>query len=117
VRAAAGEWFDALDDAVRFDVIVSNPPYVAEGSPLLDEEVADWEPPIALFAGADGLDAYRSIVPEAFGRLVDGGWLVLEIGTDQGGAVSRLCQERGYVDVAVRPDLAGHDRIVVARHP
>lgn len=117
VRAAAGSWFHALPADERFDVIVSNPPYVADGSPLLDDSVRDWEPPGALFAGADGLDAYRAIVPGAIGRLLDGGALVLEIGADQGDAVRALCEQAGYVDVDVRPDLAGHDRVVVARRP
>lgn len=117
VRIATGDWFDALPADVRFDLVVSNPPYVADGSRLLDAAVAEWEPPTALFAGADGLDAYRAIVPAAFERIVPGGWLVLEIGTDQGDAVHAICDGAGYVDVAVRPDLAGHDRIVVARRP
>ena len=115
VRAAVGSWFDALPSGRRFDVIVSNPPYVAEGSPLLDDEVLEWEPAQALFAGADGLDAYRVLVPGARDVLVDGGWLVLEIGTDQGDAVRELCEQHGYADVEVRRDLAGHDRVVIAR--
>jgi release factor glutamine methyltransferase len=115
VHGAAGSWFDALPAGVVFDVIVSNPPYVAEGSPLLDGGVAEWEPATALFAGTDGLDAHRVIVPAARRRLVPGGWLVVEIGTDQGAAVRVLCEAAGFVDVDVRPDLAGHDRIVVAR--
>jgi release factor glutamine methyltransferase len=115
VRIATGDWFDAVPGDVHFDLVASNPPYVAAGSPLLDDSVADWEPPTALFAGADGLDAYRTIVQAARDRLVPGGWLVVEIGTDQGDAVRIICEEAGYVDVEVRPDLAGHDRIVVAR--
>lgn len=115
VRAAAGDWFEALPDDVRFDAIVSNPPYVADGSLLLDDAVAAWEPPVALFAGADGLDAYRAIVPSAIERLVPGGLLALEIGTDQGDAVRDMCSATGFTDIEVRPDLAGHDRIVIAR--
>ncbi len=115
VRAAAGSWFAALPADERFDVIVSNPPYVAEGSPLLEESVLEWEPHRALFAGRDGLDAYRVIVPGARDRLTEDGWLVLEIGADQGPAVRVMCDEAGYADVEVRPDLAGHDRVVVAR--
>lgn len=115
VRVAAGSWFEALPAGHRFDVIVSNPPYVAEGSPLLDDAVGEWEPSGALFAGADGLDAYRVLVPGALGHLAEDGWLVLEIGADQGAAVSELCTRAGYERVEVRPDLAGRDRIVVAR--
>ncbi len=115
VRAGAGSWFDALPDDLAFDVIVSNPPYVAEGSPLLEESVGEWEPAGALFAGVDGLDAYRVLVPGALGRLATDGWLVLEIGADQGAAVRGLCEAAGYAGVEVRTDPAGHDRVVVAR--
>lgn len=115
VRIAEGDWLDALPADVAFDAIVSNPPYVAVGSELLDADVRVWEPDRALFAGADGLDAYRVIVPEAYRRLSGGGWLVLEIGADQGAAVADLCTDAGYRDVMVRPDLAGLDRIVVGR--
>jgi release factor glutamine methyltransferase len=117
VRVGAGSWFEALPDGVRFDAIVSNPPYVAAESPMLDASVRDWEPELALIAGNDGLDAYRVIVPGARHHLVAGGWLVLEIGTDQGDAVRAMCWEAGYPDVDVRRDLAGHDRVVVARVP
>lgn len=114
VRVGVGSWFAALPTQVRFDLIVSNPPYVARDSPLLDASVLDWEPHQALFAGVDGLDAYRVIVPGARDRLRDGGHLVLEIGADQGRAVRALCEEAEYTDVEVRHDLAGHERIVVA---
>ena len=114
VRVASGDWLGALPTDVPFDVIVSNPPYVAVDSALLDPSVRDWEPTGALFAGADGLDDYRRIVPDALDRLTPDGSLVLEIGTDQGAAVRALCLDAGYRTVEVRPDLAGHDRIVVA---
>jgi release factor glutamine methyltransferase len=117
VRVGAGSWFDALPAGERFDVIVSNPPYVAEGSALLDEAVREWEPPGALFAGPDGLDDVRTIVAGAPDRLVDRGWLVLEIGADQGDAARDLLVGAGYVDVEIRPDLAGHDRIALGRRP
>ena len=115
VRTASGSWFEALPADVRCDVIVSNPPYVAVGSPDLEPSVGDWEPHRALFAGADGLDDLRQIVPAAPERLRDGGWLVLEIGADQGAAVVSLLREAGFVDVEVRPDLAGLDRIALGR--
>ena len=117
VRVAHGSWFEALPDGERFHVIVSNPPYVAEGSPLLDRSVLEWEPASALLAGPDGLDAIRLIVAGAGDRLVPGGWLVLEIGADQRDAVHGLLDGAGFVDVEVRRDLADHDRIAIARRP
>lgn len=117
VRVALGSWFDALPDDVSADVVVANPPYVAVDSPDLADEVGEWEPHDALFAGPDGLDDIRRIVGGARERLVPGGWLVLEIGSDQGVAVGDLLAAAGYVDVEVRPDLAGHDRIALARSP
>ena len=117
VRVGAGSWFEALPPDERFDVVVSNPPYVAEGSEHLAESVREWEPAAALFAGPDGLADLRVIVTGAVDHLVPGGWLVLEIGADQGDAVHDLLTRAGYVEVAIRPDLAGHDRIAVGRRP
>ncbi|MFP5487055.1 MAG: peptide chain release factor N(5)-glutamine methyltransferase [Acidimicrobiia bacterium] len=115
VRVGAGSWFDALPEGERFDVIVSNPPYVADDSELLDDAVRDWEPAGALFAGPDGLDDVRALVAGAPDRLAPGGWLVLEIGADQGAAVRALLDAAGFVDVEIRPDLAGLDRIAIGR--
>ena len=115
VRVAHGSWFDALPVDLRFDVIVSNPPYVADGSIELDVAVGDWEPHRALFAGPDGLDDIRLIVADAWTRLRCGGWLVVEIGSDQGRSVVALLAACGYTDVEVRRDLAGHDRIALGR--
>lgn len=117
VRLGTGDWFEALPtpEELRFDVIVSNPPYVAVGSPDLADSVADWEPEIALLAGDDGLDAYRVIVPGARHHLADGGWLVLEIGADQGEALRSMLTDAGYESVEIRPDLAGLDRIAIGR--
>ena len=117
VRVAHGSWFDALPDDLRFDVIVSNPPYVAVDSPHLEAIVGDWEPHAALFAGPDGLDDIRRIIADAPARIRSGGWLVLEIGADQGDAVAGLFVASGFQDVAVQPDLAGHDRIALGRRP
>ncbi len=115
VRIAAGDWFDALPADVVADVAVSNPPYVADDSPNVDDAVRRWEPAQALFAGADGLDAVRHIVAAATRHVRPGGWLVLEIGADQGAAVRTLLVDAGYGDVEIRPDLAGRDRIAVGR--
>ncbi len=117
VRIAEGSWFAALPHDVVPDVVVVNPPYVAVGSPDVDDAVRDWEPPLALFSGRDGLDAVHHIVTAAPGRVRSGGWLVLEIGADQGRAVERLVVAEGYTDVSIRPDLAGRDRVVVGRVP
>ena len=115
VIAVQGAWFDALPADLRFDVIVSNPPYVADGSIELAESVLEWEPTGALFSGSDGLDDLRHLIAGAPGHLVDGGFLVLEIGADQGDAVRSLMRRAGYVDIEIRQDLAGHDRIAVGR--
>jgi release factor glutamine methyltransferase len=117
VRVALGSWFDALADDTVFDVIVSNPPYVAVGSPDLERGVEEWEPPDALFAGDDGLDDIRVIAAGAPARLRDGGSLVLEIGAEQGGAVADILRRSGLVDVEVRADLSGRDRVAIARRP
>ena len=122
VRIAEGSWFDALAgqrEVLRHGVhvVVSNPPYVELEDPRLDASVLDWEPGSALFAGDDGLDAIRIIIGEARDWLVPGGALVLEIGCDQGARCSTLAREAGFVDVEVRQDAAGLDRILVARNP
>jgi len=117
VRIAHGSWFDALPDDLRADVIVSNPPYVAVGSPDLESIVSDWEPTSALLAGTDGLDDLRIISDGAGRHLVSDGWLVLEIGSDQGAAVRTLLDAAGYTNIDIEPDLAGHDRIAIGQLP
>ncbi len=118
-RFAQGWWFDALPSDLHgsFALIVSNPPYIAEGDPAVDRSVHDWEPGGALYAGADGLDDVRVLAAGARRWLQPGGWLVLEIGTGQGSAVAALLTAADLVDVDIRPDLAGHDRIAFARRP
>jgi release factor glutamine methyltransferase len=118
VRLAAGDWFEALppEYAGRFDVIVSNPPYVGPDDPL-DHAVRDWEPAEALLAGRDGLAALRVLVAGVGRWLRPRGALVAEIGATQGTQVAALAREHGLVGVEVRADLAGHDRILVARSP
>ena len=117
VRVAHGSWFEALPNDVQFDVIVSNPPYVAVGSPDLDAAVGEWEPAGALFAGADGLDDIRLLAAGAPDRLRPGGTLVLEIGADQGRAVDEVLRRAGLVDVEIRKDLSDRDRVALARRP
>lgn len=98
-----------------FDVIVSNPPYIATAViDTLDVEVKDHEPRLALDGEADGLTFYRRLAAEAPEYLADGGRMYLEIGYDQGEAVSGLLREVGFSEVRVIRDLAGLDRVVAA---
>lgn len=118
-RFAVGSWFDALPAELvgTLGLVVSNPPYVADGDPAVDAAVREWEPHGALYSGADGLDAVREIAAAAPSWLQPGGVLVLEIGTGQGPAVSRILADAGLVGGEIRADLAGHHRIAVARRP
>ncbi len=106
-----GSWYDALDAALRFDVIVSNPPYIANGDPHLDQGDLRFEPRGALTDEADGLSALRTIVEGAPARLVAGGVLWMEHGYDQAAAVRALLDARGFADVASKRDLADIERI------
>jgi release factor glutamine methyltransferase len=106
-EAAAGE---------RFDVVVSNPPYVGEDERVsLDAEVRDWEPGQALFAGAGGLEVIRPLVEQAPAHLRPGGLLAMEIGAGQAAAVRELIRATAaFAEPRVKADLAGRDRIVTA---
>ena len=119
VRVCHGSWFDALPVDVRgnIDVVVSNPPYIADGDPEVAESVLEYEPHTALFAGDDGLDDVRTIARDARDWLRSGGWLVMEIGYRQGDAVKALLERFGYVDVTIGNDLTGRPRIAEARNP
>jgi release factor glutamine methyltransferase len=119
VRVVHGSWFDALPVDVRgeIDVVVSNPPYIADGDAEVAESVLEYEPHTALFAGDDGLDDVRTIARDARDWLRSGGWLVMEIGYQQGEAVKALLERFGYADVAITNDLTGRPRIAEARNP
>ncbi|MBR7180237.1 MAG: peptide chain release factor N(5)-glutamine methyltransferase [Kiritimatiellae bacterium] len=107
---------DGFDEPEIFDLIVSNPPYIATGSiASLDRNVRDFEPRIALDGGADGLDFYRRYLADAFNLLKSGGGVLFEIGFDQGGAVAALMEEAGFTDVEISKDIAGLDRYASAR--
>ncbi len=105
-----GDWGEGL--AERFDLILVNPPYISTAV-TLSRDVAGHEPHSALFAGIEGLDDYRRIAPQLPALLAPGGVAVLEIGFDQCESVSALLHDHGF-DVAVRRDLAGHDRCLIA---
>lgn len=109
-RFELGDWTNGLDG--QFDLILCNPPYIGTGEELAPE-VREHEPSEALFAGADGLDDYRRIVPDLPRLLAPRGIAVLEIGWTQGAAVSALVREAGLTP-AIRKDLGGRDRVVTA---
>lgn len=110
VEFAQGSWLAAVLGR-QFDLIASNPPYIADDDVHLDQGDLRFEPRSALAAGADGLDDIRQIVETARARLRAGAWLLLEHGYAQGAPVRALLQAAGYSDVATWRDLAGQDRV------
>jgi release factor glutamine methyltransferase len=115
-RFRRSDWFSAVPGA--FDLIVSNPPYIAaDEMAALSPEVRQWEPQLALTPGGDGLDAYRAIARGAGARLMPGGRLLVEIGPTQGGAVAGLMAAAGLEGIRILPDMDGRDRVVAAVKP
>lgn len=113
VAFAQGDWFAAIEG--RFDLIVSNPPYVAAGDAHL--AALRHEPRKALTDGADGLSCLRTLIAGAAAHLVDGGWLMVEHGYDQGAAVRALFEQAGFAQVQTRRDLCGQERVSAGRRP
>ena len=111
-----GSWLQPLGEDT-FDLIASNPPYIAEGDPHLAQGDLRFEPAMALSCGADGLDAIRVIVRDAPACLRRGGWLLLEHGWEQGDAVRALLAAAGFADVATERDLEQRDRVSLGRLP
>ncbi|WP_426135461.1 peptide chain release factor N(5)-glutamine methyltransferase [Pseudomonas sp. PWP3-1b2] len=109
-------WFSALKGQT-FDLIISNPPYIADNDPHLVAGDVRFEPASALVAGHDGLDDLRVITAQSPAHLNAGGWLLLEHGYDQAAAVRDLLSAQGFEDVHSRIDLGGHERITLGRHP
>ncbi len=115
-RLVQSDWFSAVGG--RFDLIVSNPPYIAADEMAgLSPDVQKWEPHLALTDGADGLNAYRAIAAGAGARLMEGGRILLEIGPTQGAAVSQLLAAQGFDAIRILPDFDGRDRVVCAHKP
>lgn len=114
VSFVASHWFSALDGQ-RYQLIVSNPPYIAADDRHLAEGDVRFEPSSALVAGADGLDDIRLIIQQSPDYLEAGGWLLLEHGFDQAAAVRELLGARGFSAVESRRDLGGHERISLGR--
>ena len=112
----ASDWFSDVPGV--YDLIVSNPPYIAEAEMAgLEPEVRDWEPHLALTPGGDGLEPYRIIARMAPARLMPGGRLLVEIGPSQGAAVAALFAAQGLFQISVLPDMDGRDRVVAAVKP
>ena len=123
-RAAArvtlheGDWFEALPEALRgsVDMVVSNPPYIGTGEQL-PPVVADWEPPVALRSGPTGREAVEQVVAGACRWLCPGGALIMEVASHRAQESAALVSGAGFGDVRVERDLAGLERVVIARLP
>ncbi|RMR05563.1 Release factor glutamine methyltransferase [Pseudomonas savastanoi pv. glycinea] len=115
-RVLSSHWFSALEGQ-RFDLIISNPPYIAAEDPHLAAGDVRFEPSSALVAGSDGLDDLRMIIEQAPNYLNDDGWLLLEHGYDQGAAVRELLSRHGFEKIQTRRDLGDHERITFGRLP
>lgn len=112
-----GKWWQAVPHTRLFDVIVSNPPYIAsEEIPRLAPEVRLFDPALALDGGWDGLEAYRAIAAQAARRLKPGGVALFEVGHTQAPSVARIMSRAGFGRIDVQKDLAGLDRMVSAYH-
>ncbi|MCQ3030112.1 peptide chain release factor N(5)-glutamine methyltransferase [Pseudomonas syringae] len=115
-RVLSSHWFSSLEGQ-RFDLIISNPPYIAAEDPHLAAGDVRFEPSSALVAGSDGLDDLRMIIEQAPNYLNDDGWLLLEHGYDQGAAVRELLSRHGFEKIQTRRDLGDHERITFGRLP
>lgn len=117
IDSRLGSWCQALPRNIDFDLILSNPPYVAEGDPHLEKSGLPWEPDCALTSGSDGLDDIRKIITQAQHHLKPGGRLLLEHGWDQGPSVRELMASAGYQAISTRQDLADRDRVTEGSVP
>ncbi|UMR31939.1 peptide chain release factor N(5)-glutamine methyltransferase [Massilia sp. MB5] len=115
VRFLHSSWYAALDDSERFELIVSNPPYIASGDRHLSEGDLRFEPVGALTDHGDGLSALRTLIAGAPQHLLSQGWLLLEHGYDQAAAVRGLLAAAGYLEVQSWQDLAGIERVTGGR--
>lgn len=116
VRFLPGSWFEPLR-GLRFALLVSNPPYVAEADPVLRTPPLQHEPREALASGADGTDALQTLIVGGRDYLLPGGWLLLEHGAAQAAWVAKLLVARGYAHVGCHQDLAGYSRVTAAQAP
>lgn len=116
VQFALSNWYANLAEQ-RFDVIVSNPPYIAQNDPHLSQGDLRFEPLSALASGLDGLDDIRQITEQGLIHLKPQGWLMLEHGYDQGAAVRELMAQAGLVDITSKQDLGGNERVTLGKNP
>ncbi len=117
LRFFQGDGFAALPREIRFDLIVSNPPYIPSAEiENLEPEVRDHDPRGALDGGADGLDFYRRLATEAGAFLKPGGKLILEFGEGQAADIKNIFEKQKWVVEAVQPDYTRRERILIARH-
>jgi release factor glutamine methyltransferase len=116
VQFALSDWYANLAEQ-RFDLIVSNPPYIAKNDPHLSQGDLRFEPLSALTSGQDGLDDIRQITEQGLIHLMPQGWLMLEHGYDHGVAVRELMAQAGLVEIATRQDLGGNDRVTLGKNP
>lgn len=114
VRVRQSDWFTAFTET-GFDVIVSNPPYIDAADPHLNQGDVRFEPHTALVAADQGLADIRQIATEGLNRLVEGGWLLVEHGYQQGEAVRSVFREAGFGQVCTERDYGGHERVTMGR--
>ncbi len=118
VTLLEGDLLDALpDDWGPLDAVVSNPPYVKEDDPDVQQAVLDHEPAQSLLAGPDGLDVIRRLIPQAYEALRGGGWLFFEFGYTQAESVYTLLDEEGFEAIEIHQDYSDRDRVASARKP
>ena len=117
VRLALGSWWNALDASLKgaIDIALCNPPYIAHNDDEVATDVHKWEPHSALYAGDNGLADIREVISGAPTWLANNGWLALEIGYRQSDEVRTLFENAGLVNIDIRLDLAGRDRIALAQ--
>lgn len=111
ITCRKGDWYEAVIEDERFDLIVSNPPYIEQDDPHLIQGDLPSEPRKALASGPDGLDDIRHIIQHAPAHLRPGGWLLLEHGFEQGNAVRKLLSQAGFQQICTHLDLAGLERV------
>lgn len=116
VRFSLSHWFSAVEGE-RFNLIVSNPPYIEQGDSHLTQGDLRFEPMSALASGTDGLDDIREIIAHSLLHLLPQGWLMLEHGYNQASLVADLMAQSGLVDISTIKDLGGNDRVTIGKNP